>query len=154
MQDLSLQKALIINLQSTISEKHRKTSRRLCRKMGKTRRSPCECMQENSRTCETMESWDQMARWPCEKVHKHDAAVRQAQFGNQWYIFRTTAGGSNTIPGRQHLELGQASRARIDFLLQSSGDRWPISKFLFRSTINAIAGSFFLSQNAINNLAI
>ena len=70
-------------------------------------------MQENSRTCETMESWDQMTRWPCEKVHKHDAAVRQAQVGNQWYIFRTTASGSNTILGRQHLELGQAAFASM-----------------------------------------
>ena len=39
---------------------------------------------------------------------------RQAEFGNQWYIVRTTAGGSNTIPTRQHPELGQAHRARVD----------------------------------------
>ena len=69
-----------------------------------------ECMQENSRTYETMESWHRIACGP-QKIHRMTPQRRQTQFGNQWYIVESTLGGTNTIPTRQHPELGQAHRA-------------------------------------------
>ena len=39
---------------------------------------------------------------------------RQTQVGNQWKIVQAAAGGSNSIPTRQHPELGQADRARMN----------------------------------------
>ena len=39
---------------------------------------------------------------------------RQAQFGKQWNVVQTTAGGTNTTPTRQHPELGQTHRARMN----------------------------------------
>ena len=71
-----------------------------------------KCMQENSRTYETMKSWDQVASEPL-KIHEMTPQQRQAQFKNQWYVVQTTAEGSNTIPTRQHPELGQAHRVVI-----------------------------------------
>ena len=38
---------------------------------------------------------------------------RQAQFGNGWHVVQTTARGSNTVPTRQHRELGPAHRAHM-----------------------------------------
>ena len=69
-----------------------------------------ECMQENSRMYETMESWHRIACGP-QKIHRMTPQRRQTQFGNQWYIVESTVGGTNTIPTRQHPELGQAHRA-------------------------------------------
>ena len=65
-----------------------------------------KCMQENSRTDETMESWDQVASRPFRTATK--------RFGNQGHIVHTTSGGSNTVPTR-HAELGQAHRARMKY---------------------------------------
>ena len=49
------------------------------------------------------------------KTHNMTSQQRQEQFGNQWYVVQTTAGGSNTIPTRQHLEVGEAHRARMHY---------------------------------------
>ena len=69
-------------------------------------------MEEKNRTYETMEIWDLIASVP-QKIHEMTSQQRQEQFGNQWYIVQTTTGGSNTLPTRQHLEVGQAHRARM-----------------------------------------
>ena len=37
-----------------------------------------KCMHENSRTCETMESWDQVANRP-QKIHKNDPAAKAGE---------------------------------------------------------------------------
>ena len=57
-----------------------------------------------------MESWHQIATDKSKKFR----SKRRAQFGNQLYIVQTTVGGSNTTLMRQHPELGQAHRARVD----------------------------------------
>ena len=69
-------------------------------------------MQENSRTYENMESWDEAASGP-QKTHNMTPQQRKAQFGNQWNGVQTTGGGSNKMPTRQHLDFGQAHRARM-----------------------------------------
>ena len=56
----------------------------------------------------------QVASGP-QKIHKMTPQQRQTQFGNQWYVVQTTAGGPNTTPARQHSELGQAQRARMEY---------------------------------------
>ena len=71
-------------------------------------------MQENNRTYETMISWDNIAIGLRES-HKMTPQQRQAQFGNQRHVALTAAGGSNTIPMRQHPELGQAHLARLNY---------------------------------------
>ena len=43
---------------------------------------------------------------------------RQARSGNQWHKIQSTSGRSNTIPTRQHPELGQAPCARMNYFLQ------------------------------------
>ena len=48
------------------------------------------------------------------KPTKMTLQQRQAQFGKQWNVVQTTAGGTNTIPTRQHPELGQTHRARMN----------------------------------------
>ena len=73
------------------------------------------CTQENNRTHETMESWDQVAYGRRKTHNMLPPQHRQAQFGNQRYVVQTTAGGSNAIPTRQHRDLGQAHRARMDY---------------------------------------
>ena len=73
-----------------------------------------QCMYENSRTNETMDSWDKVASAP-QKPHSMTPQQRQEQFGNQWYVVQTTTGRSNTTPTRQYPELGQALRARINY---------------------------------------
>ena len=45
---------------------------------------------------------------------QHDAATKTGIFWKQWYIVQTTSGGSNTMPTRQHSELGQAHCARME----------------------------------------
>ena len=59
-------------------------------------------MKENRRTYETID------RKLTSEYHKMAPQQRQERFGNQQHIVQTTAGGSNTIPTRQHPELGQA----------------------------------------------
>ena len=94
------------------SEKDRKTIRRLCRSVGKDADFR-KCMLENSRTYERMESVDRIASEPHE-IHNMTPQQRQARFGNQWHPVQTSVVVSNTIPTRQHPELGQAHRARRD----------------------------------------
>ena len=47
------------------------------------------------------------------EFHKMTPHQRQAQFGNECHVVPTTATGSNTVPTRQHPELGQAHRGRM-----------------------------------------
>ena len=61
-----------------------------------------------------MISWDNIAIGLRES-HKMTPQQRQAQFGNQRHVALTAAGGSNTIPMRQHPELGQAHFARLNY---------------------------------------
>ena len=68
---------------------------------------------KNSSTYETMESWDLIVSGP-QKIHKMTPQERHAQLRNQWYTVQTTARGSNTIPTRQHPELGQVGRVRMN----------------------------------------
>ena len=79
-----------------------------------------QCMQEFSRAYETMESCDRIASEP-QKIHKMTPQQGQPQFGIQWHVVSTTAMGSNTIPTRQHPELGHAHRARMDCFTPHSG---------------------------------
>ena len=92
-----------------------------------------ECIQENSPTSDTIESWDQIASVP-QKIHKMTPQGGQAQFGNRWHIVLTTAVGSNAKPTRQHPELG--------IQLHAPAVRKPIRKFFFTITITASAESF------------
>ena len=73
-----------------------------------------QCTQETSRTYENMESWDK-SQVDLGTTHKMIPQQRQAQFGNQWNVYRTTAGGSKTRPTRQHPELRHARRARMTY---------------------------------------
>ena len=68
---------------------------------------------ESSRMYETMGSWENIAMY-FGKNTKGRHSRRQAQFGNQWNVVQTTAGGCNTIATRQHPELGPAHRARMN----------------------------------------
>ena len=62
-------------------------------------------MQENSRTYETMESWDRIARGP--QTHSiKDAATKTNM---------ESLVPSNSTPTRQHPELGHAHRARMEY---------------------------------------
>ena len=45
---------------------------------------------------------------------QHDATTKTGIFWKQWYIIQTTSGESNTMPTRQHPELGQAHCARME----------------------------------------
>ena len=110
-----------------------------------------KCMQENSRSYGIMESWVKIAKGP-RKTHTVTPQQLQANFGNQWYVVQTTAGGSNTVLTRQHPELRHAYRARMNYQSvqratashagsSSMEAQWP------RKNI-------FNSQNATNNLAI
>ena len=105
------QKVLIIKLHSTIAEKHQHIEG--CADRYNEDGHCCKCIQENNRTYETMISRDKVASGP-HKIHKITPQQRQARFGNQWHLLQTTAGGSNTIPSRQHPELGQAHCARME----------------------------------------
>ena len=134
MRDPSIQKAKNMKPRSIISEKHE--IRKLCRETGESRRLP----QENRRT-HALESRDQDASG--QKTHKTTPQQRQAQPGNQRHTVQTTAGRSNTIPTRQHPELGQAHRARIDFDSTPWAAVSTSRKFLFTSTIITIAESVF-----------
>ena len=61
----------------------------------KTQTIGSACKKIAART-KTMETWDKVASGPRET--QNDAQQRQAQFGKQWNVVQTTAGGSNTIP--------------------------------------------------------
>ena len=81
---------------------------------------------------------------------------RQAQLGNQWNDVETTAGASHTVPTRQHPELGEAHRARMnyqsDLSIGAAGDRLPTRKFLYATKVTS--KDIFTPQNAIKKLAI
>ena len=77
------------------------------------------CMQEHRRAYEAMDSWDKVAHGP-RIPPQMTPQQKHTQFGNQWNVVQTAAGGSNTIPTRQHPKLGQAHRARMD---KQSGQR-------------------------------
>ena len=49
----------------------------------------------------------------------------QARYGNRSHLVQATAGGSNTMPTRQHRELGQARRARMEY---DSTQCWVLAK--------------------------
>ena len=57
---------------------------------------------------------------------------RQAQFGNECHVVPTTATGSNTVPTRQHPELGQAHRGRMYYRTAQMVTTWP-SRTLFHA---------------------
>ena len=112
---------------SITSEKHRNSNFAGCAERWEKGADYRECMQENSRTYETMESWHRIACGP-QKIHRMTPQRRQTQFGNQWYIVENTVGGTNTRPTRQHPELGQAHRT-CGLRLHAAGDRKPSSFF-------------------------
>ena len=89
---------------------------------GKKTQTTGRCMQVNSRTYETMKSRDKVASGT-RKTHNMTSQQWQAQFGNQWNVVQTTAGESNTMPTRQHLELGQASSPRPTRASRRPSDR-------------------------------
>ena len=64
-------------------------------------------MRENNGTYETNESWE------ASTTRENDAAKGRRDSGISG-TFLTTVGGSDTIPTRQHPELGQAHRARME----------------------------------------
>ena len=101
-----------------------------------------KCMHEECRT--------QHRKWTWENP-QHDAEAKaQAQIGNQWNVVKSTAGGSDTIPTRQHPEHGQAHRARMNY--QCAGrvakQEIPLRKH------SDFERCFFGPHNAIKNLAI
>ena len=74
-----------------------------------------KCVQENSRTFEANGELGSKLRVDQRTSTKRRRSKgRRTQFGKQWHFVHTTAEGSNTIPTRQHLELGQDPRARTD----------------------------------------
>ena len=81
----------------------------LCREMKKRDADDRKCMQETDRTYETMDSWGEIARGP-----RKNHTITAGALWEPVVFFQTTAGGSNTIPTRQHPELGQAHRARLN----------------------------------------
>ena len=62
---------------------------------------------------QSMASWDNIAKWTSEKPTKRRRSKGRRNLEDQWSAVHTTAGGSITIQTRQHLELGQAHRARM-----------------------------------------
>ena len=107
---------------------------------GKRTRTIVSACKENNCTFETMRSWDKVAT-QFGDIHKMTPQQGQAQFGNWWNVVQTTAGGSNTMPTRQHPELGQARRDRMNYQSAQAGDRHERTLLL-------------LPQHAIKNLAI
>ena len=74
-----------------------------------------KCMQESNRTYENHDKLGQCRKRTWENQQK-TPQQKQDQFGNHWNVIQTTAAGRpNTIPTRQHPELGQAHRARINY---------------------------------------
>ena len=110
----------------------------------------CKCMQENNRTHETTMSWTQAASGPRKPLNM-TPQQRQAQLGNQWNVVQTTAEGSNTMPTRQHPELGQAHRARMT-INQCSGRPLAKEDILLRK--HSDPERSLSPQNAIKKLAI
>ena len=111
MQDLSVQKTHNITPQSFTTDKHRKINSQVAQKDGqKTQITVSACRKTAART----------KPWKVWKIWQMDLGKstqqRQARFENQWHltVVRTTAGASNTIPTRQHPELGQVHRARME----------------------------------------
>ena len=95
-----------------------------------------------------MESLDQIARVH-KKIHRMTTHQLQTQFENQWYSVQTTAIRSNTIPTRQHPQLGQAHRDRTTCNSTQRATVCQIHKFLFTSTTTAMAESLKTNlQNA------
>ena len=101
-------------------------------------------MQEHSRMYETIERWDNIARRP-RKSHKMTPQQRQAQFENQWNVVQTMSGGINTTPTRQHRELGQAHRARMNYQTVLRATACQAGKFLYASTTST---KYFLLLSA------
>ena len=99
--------------ESNTPEKHRKSKSQVVQ-IDETKVADFrKCMQEDSRTYETMEGWDRIACGP-QKIHKMTPQQRQARFGRKWHFVQSTAGGSNRRPTRQDPELGQADTTRMD----------------------------------------
>ena len=100
-------------------------------------------MQEDSRTHETMESWDNITKGP-RKTHTMTLQQRAVEIlAPVGMLFKLSAEGSNTITTRLHLQLGQAHRARMDY---QSVQRVTASQ--------AQRPRLFTPQNAIKNLEI
>ena len=73
-----------------------------------------KCMQEHSRTCETMTSWDTIASGP-RKNPQNDSTGKAGRSLGTSIMLRKLQLESNTIPARQHPEIGHAYCARINF---------------------------------------
>ena len=108
MQDL--QKALIVNLQSTIPENTQKNYFACCA-YGREKTQMTESVWEkNSRTHETMEIWNKIANGPY-NIHKMTPQQRQARFENQWHLVPLLKGASAAWRHRE-----EPLRARFDNL--------------------------------------
>ena len=83
------------------------------------------------------------------KTHNLTPRQRQAQFGNQ--LFKTAAGGTNTLPTREHPEFGEGHLAQMNYQSDQRATAWPSRKFLYASTATT---KVIFTQNAIKNLAI
>ena len=99
----------MIKPRSITTESHRKNHSQVVQQDGYTTQiAVSACKKTAART----KQWRVGIKLP-QKIHKMPQQ-RRAQFGNQLHIVQTTAGGSNTTLMRQHPELGQAHRARVD----------------------------------------
>ena len=91
-----------------------------------------KCMQEDCYAYETIESWGKVASGR-RKTHNMMPQQRVAQFGNQWNVVQTSAGGS-TPP---HPEHGKSSPRSTELSISALGDRLSSWKFLYAGTVTA-----------------
>ena len=93
--------------QSIISGKHKKNIEG-CPDRFEKRYRLSSVHARKSRNDETMESRYRSQMYNMTQQQKKN------RMWNQWFVFQTTAGGSNTMPSRHHSGLGQAHRARMN----------------------------------------